>query len=232
MDGIILVGGKGTRLRSVVADRPKPLAPINEEPFLDILLSYLAKTKMFSRVILASGHMGDQIERRYQSHSFPFEIIFSVEESPLGTGGAIQHCLPFISSDVLFVCNGDSYVSADLPKAFSFHMEHAGIGTLIARKVNQVARYGALVVSSDQRITGFTEKGGDGSGIINAGMYFFNKEPFEQLAFPEKFSLEEKGFPRMIEHGLFAFESNSSFIDIGTPESFAEAQHFFTEIVT
>lgn len=231
MDAILLVGGKGTRLKQLVSDRPKPLALVQEIPFLDILLSFLADQHLFTNVILAAGYMGEQIASQYRTHSYPFALSCIIEPEPLGTGGAIEHCLPHVESETFFVCNGDSYIAADLHPLATFHENHSGIGTLLTREVEDTSRYGTIETDSNGAITRFIEKGKEGRGHINAGIYFFRKAPFLQMNFPKKFSIEEEGFPKMIHHGLYSFSSNGSFIDIGTAESYSTAQQFFTEII-
>lgn len=230
MDAIILVGGKGTRLQRLVSDRPKPLAIINGTPFLDILLRYLDQQHVFSHVILSGGYLGTQIAERYSSNEYSFTISIVIESVPLGTGGAIQHCLSETQTESFFVCNGDSFVSVDLQSTLTFHNSHNGIGTIVTREVEDTARFGRIESDSTNRISQFLEKGREGRGSINAGMYFFRRDKFLEMDFPDKFSLEQDGFPKMIHKDLYSFCSQGPFIDIGTEESYLQAQQFFTEM--
>ncbi len=219
MDAIILAGGMGTRLRSVVSDCPKPLAPIADIPFLDYLLQQLSGK--ISRAILAVGYKGDPIIERYSELDFGFPILFSEEDSPLGTGGAACKAASLAKSDTIWVLNGDSYFAISFGE---MEKAHRGDVTIACRKVEDVSRYGSLKLEQE-RIVAFEEKGGVKAGWINGGIYLLKKE----LLLEEKraaFSLEHDFFPQLLlsHKELFAYRSAANFIDIGTPASYQRAE--------
>ena len=130
MDAIILAGGLGTRLRKVLPDIPKPLAPVNGRPFLDALLEYLDCSENIGKVVLATGHLAEAIMDRYADAQYHFPIVFSREESLLGTGGAIKYALPLTSGDDVIVINGDTYADVDIRALLKFHREKNGAATI------------------------------------------------------------------------------------------------------
>jgi D-glycero-alpha-D-manno-heptose 1-phosphate guanylyltransferase len=217
IDCIILAGGLGTRLRPVVSDRPKPLARINGVPFLDLLLAQV--TPVVEKVIFAVGHLGEQIVTKYPEH------LFSFENKPLGTGGAIQKALSQVSSEYVLVMNGDSYIEFDLPSFLTAHREKNADATILFRSIPDASRYGLLKMDGE-KIIGFEEKKSSAKeGLINAGVYLFRKDLLEELMLGESFSLERDVFPLLLKKRLFGYPSNGLFIDIGTPESYLEAQN-------
>src|SRR5882672_1678490 len=166
MDAIVLAGGLGTRLRSVVSNLPKPMAPVGGRPFLDLLLGSL-KTKGITRVILSIGHMSDVIISYFQKNSLGMELVFEVEPSPLGTGGAIAAALRHVHSDCVLVINGDTYLDLDI-KAVCSMWPGDRTPIVVARAVPNTERFGRLDVA-DGRITRFIGSGIQGAGFINAG---------------------------------------------------------------
>jgi NDP-sugar pyrophosphorylase family protein len=227
LDAIILAGGKGTRLRSVVADRPKPLAQVDGKPFLDILLEQLAAFAEVRTVVLATGYLADMIRERYEGNRrFGFEIRLSPEEQPLGTGGALLAALPMVESDNILVLNGDSYVDVDLRRLVSFHASQGAALTMTVVEVVDTSRYGSVELdSSKARVVGFTEKGDRGGpGFINAGCYLFSREVLSTRRRGPS-SLERDIIPELRD-GTFAYVSTGRFIDIGTPESYRQAPEY------
>ena len=159
MDVIILAGGLGTRLQSVVNDVPKPLALINQKPFLDILLDQLAGFGSIKKVVLAVCHRADQIISRYSVLKYPFEIEFSIEEEPLGTGGAVIQALSFCDDEDVLVLNGDSYVDFNLTSLLSFHKKNKSLFTVKLIKVENGDHYGRVEFEPQTcKVTTFREK--------------------------------------------------------------------------
>lgn len=225
---IILVGGLGTRLRQVVPDLPKPLAPVAGRPFLAWLLDACADAGL-RRVILATGYRAHQIEEQVGDRWRDMEVVHSVEESPLGTGGAIRQALAYVRGDGVHLANGDTFLRYD-PRALEDATRARGcvLGIALAA-VDDVGRYGAVEVA-DGRVVGFREKGGVGAGLINAGSYFLAAEGFARL--PDAagaWSFEEQVLrPWSAAGQVAAFERTSDFIDIGVPEDYARAQSLFS----
>ncbi len=235
IDAIVLVGGRGVRLSSMVSDVPKPLAPVKGHPFLDILLDQLDQFGTIRKVVLAVGHRAEQIIDRYgANHSYRFEIAFSAEESPLDTGGAAQKALPLTGSAQVLILNGDSYVEFDLAKLREAHQASKATATLVVVKAETVERYGSVVIDMQtMRILQFKEKGADrGAGWINAGCYLMNRSSFDPVENVRPMSLERERLPSLVsEETAYAHLSAGKFIDIGTPESYGRATDFFQELV-
>ena len=230
-EAIILCGGKGTRLKEVVNDVPKPLAPIDGIPFLSILMKYL-KAQGIERVILATGYMHEKIENLYGNCYEGMEIVYSVEQNPLGTGGAIANALRKIKSENVLVLNGDSVIKfqlneikkqfGEIKKQFSEIKFHS---LLILKPMERVERYGA-VKTFENRVTAFEEKSFKEQCLINTGVYILNKEIFNDKAENEVFSFEKDFLEKEVEKGsLFGMECKGFFIDIGVPEDYAAAQN-------
>jgi D-glycero-alpha-D-manno-heptose 1-phosphate guanylyltransferase len=221
MEAIVLAGGLGTRLRSVVSNVPKPMAPVGGRPFLDLLLASL-ETKGITRVILAVGHMSDIIISYFQNNSLGMELIFEVERSPLGTGGAIAAALRRVNSDCVLVLNGDTYLDLDINAVRSMW---PGDGTpiVVARTVPDTERFGRLDVANG-RITRFIGSGIQGAGIINAGTYLIPTNVFLGENLPEKFSFEQDFLCKRPPLSLRVFVALGQFIDIGVPDDYARAQ--------
>lgn len=227
---VVLAGGLGTRLRSVVADRQKVAAEVNGEPFIHKILRQLRDHGVRS-VILCVGHLAETVERSV-SGSFPeLEIIYSREISPLGTAGAVKQALTRTNSGEVLILNGDSFLDADLTAFLQvWHSSDYPMGMLL-REVADVSRYGRVTFDENGRVLSFDEKGKySGKGHINAGIYAAELTFLEGLLTAETGSLEKEYFPELAKRGqLFGYPVEARFIDIGTPESYAEAQKFFKE---
>lgn len=227
-DAIILAGGLGTRLREAVPDRPKPLAPIQGVAFLDLLLDQLERSGVIDQIILAIGYKAETIVDHYHKQNRKVPIVFSVEEKPLGTGGAIKRALALTQTSPLFVLNGDSYLSCSLDKMLQDFRFPA---SLAYTHVENASRYGQIEIDSSERITAFREKDQtDRPGWINGGIYLFDRSIFESR--PEVFSLEKDLLPALlVDGGVFGFRATDLFIDIGTPASFAAAQNLLKPLI-
>jgi D-glycero-alpha-D-manno-heptose 1-phosphate guanylyltransferase len=223
-DVLILAGGLGTRLRAEVPGLPKPLAPVAGRPFLAYLLDRYAALGM-QRVILATGYLGERVEQAIGPRWGSMEVVYSREETPLGTGGALAQAVRLSSGAGLHVCNGDTYLEY-APSA----LEDAAAGLPIAialASVPDVGRYGEVEIGCG-RVKRFREKGGSGPGMINAGCYFLTSEGLAALPPLERFSFEQEVLQPWVERGrVGAMAETDRFIDIGVPEDFARAQQLF-----
>ena len=232
MQAILLCGGMGTRLRSVVADRPKPMADICGKPFLQYLLEML-RDKGITEVIFALGYMGEMIEEYFQDGSaFGLKIAYSYEEEPLGTGGAIRNALPKILEEEVLVLNADTYFPMDYQGLLCFHQENDGDFSLATRGVPDISRYGAVRRDAAGRILAWNEKLNDGAqplaGEINGGIYVMKKSLIAEI--PEgKQSLEQDCIPKWLSEGkrIFGLPFDGYFMDIGIPKDF---QQFITDV--
>lgn len=232
MQAILLCGGMGTRLRSVVSDRPKPMADICGKPFLQYLLEML-RDKGITEVIFALGYMGEMIEEYFQDGSaFGLKITYSYEEEPLGTGGAIRNALPKILEEEVLVLNADTYFPMDYQGLLRFHQENDGDFSLATRVVPDISRYGAVRRDAAGRILVWNEKLGDGgqplAGEINGGIYVMKKSLIAEI--PEgKQSLEQDCIPKWLSEGkrIFGLPFEGYFMDIGIPKDY---QQFITDV--
>jgi NDP-sugar pyrophosphorylase family protein len=222
---VLLVGGKGTRLQSVVSSKPKPLAPVGEKSFLHLLIRQL-RSQGIRELVMCTGYLADQIESELgDGRALDVAIQYSKEESPLGTAGALKLAEPLISghSDFL-VMNGDSFLEMDITRFVEFHHAHRGPISIAVRRVENAARYGTVEVNGKHQVTGFKEKTGSATpGLVNGGVYVFKSSLLESVPSGPS-SLERDVLPHMLDRGAYAQEQQGMFIDIGTPEDYARAQ--------
>src|SRR6266550_7650378 len=224
----VLCGGQGTRLRPVLADRPKSMALISGTPFLQLLLERLGSQGV-DDVILGTGYMAEKIESYFGSgNKLAMRIRYSREHEPRGTGGALKLAEPLISDPVL-VLNGDSYVEWSLnPMLELFRAKDADI-VVVLQAVADVTRYGSVALDHDGRVTEFIEKGiRAGPGLINAGVYLLRKQIVRGLPAGTAISLEKDVFPRLLDRGVYGLISTGLFIDIGIPDDLRRAQGLLT----
>jgi len=218
---VILAGGFGTRLRSEVPDLPKPLAPVAGRPFLAYLLDRYAAAGM-TRAILATGYMGDVVEQTIGGRWNGMDVLYSREEAPLGTGGAIAAAARHSSGHGLHVCNGDTYLEYS-PIALEAAAEGLSMAIALAR-VPDVSRYGTVDVEQG-RVLQFHEKRPGGGGLINAGSYFLSAAALGALPADGAFSFEKEVLEPAAAKGLVgALVDTAAFIDIGVPADFHRAQ--------
>ena len=224
---VILAGGLGTRLRSVVADRPKILAPIAGKPFLSYLLDQLEKIHI-RYAILCTGYLGDMVQESLGNKYKSIKLAYSHESVPLGTGGAVKFAKGLFKSDHILVMNGDSYCTADLNKFWEWHVKKESNATLLLTHVPDTGRYGQVTTAKNGLLEYFAEKGDEhGPGWINAGVYFLNCDFVSSIPSGRSLSLEKEIFPEWIGHNIYGYRSEGSFLDIGIPEDYKAAEEFF-----
>lgn len=223
---MVLVGGLGTRLRPVVADRPKPLAPVDGEPFLARVLDQLAAAQC-RRAILCTGHLGEQIEREFGPRHGELELVWSHEPVALGTAGALRHALDRCSDDAFLVLNGDSYCDLDVAAFVATARATGGGPALVAAAVADTRRYGRVEHDARGRVTAFTEKGVPGPGHVYAGLLWLPRTAVAALPQGRPAALERDVLPDLIATGLVAFVTDAPFLDIGVPADYAGASAFF-----
>ncbi|MBF0205836.1 MAG: nucleotidyltransferase family protein [Oligoflexia bacterium] len=238
---VILAGGIGSRLQTVVNDRPKVMAPIGGRPFITYLFDQLLAAK-FRAVTLSTGYMSDYIEKKlghgYLGHGHKdLQIDYSRETNALGTGGALrlalEQCERGASSDddfdSILVMNGDSYLDIDIVEYLIWFRAKKYANALVLNCVENTARFGTVTVSDQEEIISFREKTGmEVAGVINAGIYLLSRCALLSLPLNKNFSLEKDVFPTLTnQKKLHGFISSSRFIDIGIPEDYAKARTFF-----
>jgi NDP-sugar pyrophosphorylase family protein len=228
-DVTILAGGLGTRIRSVLGDTPKLLAPIGNLTLLDILLARLAEQGA-ARVVLALGRGADAVTAHLQKVSPPLEIVVAVEPEPLGTAGALRHIRPLLHSEVVVAMNGDTLVDLDL-NLLPMRLAESGASAVLACvEVENTARFGRVKVSADEFVEGFAEKGHPGPGAISAGVYGLAPAFFERLAASPGSSLENDFLQTAPPRSLAVVRTTGRFVDIGTPEGLAEGVRLFDPV--
>jgi D-glycero-alpha-D-manno-heptose 1-phosphate guanylyltransferase len=227
---VVLAGGMGTRLRTVVADKPKVLAPVAGRPFLAYLLDQLRDAGI-RRVVLSTGHLAEQFSDAIGDSYRDMEVAYAEEESPLGTGGAIKFAGGLASTDHLLVMNGDSYFDVDLAGYLDWHRRGRNDASLLLVRVPDAARYGAVVLDDDGRVTAFLEKQSNlGSGLINAGIYALRREMLARI--PDgKCSIERDVFPKWLgQFQVNGLATDGEFIDIGIPEDYHRSHEFIRRV--
>ncbi|MDR2408383.1 MAG: nucleotidyltransferase family protein [Bacteroidales bacterium] len=227
---IILVGGQGTRLRSVVNDLPKPMALVGEKPFLEYLLYYL-HVQGCLHCVLSVGYRHEVIENYFGNQYKNMKLDYAIEEEPLGTGGGVKNSLRFITHNNFFLLNGDSFFDVDLNQLAEFHLSQKSSITLSVKEMHHVDRYGTLDIEND-RIVSFNEKQLIEKGFINAGVYVVSKHVFDNKYICKKRFSFEKDILEAYVHTLpfYAFSSDGYFIDIGIPEDYQKAQSELKEV--
>jgi NDP-sugar pyrophosphorylase family protein len=225
-DAIILCGGAGKRLRGVTGEAPKSLATIGDRPFLDLLLHQLQR-HCCQRVILAVGYQRELIRSHLGDSAHGMTLEYSIESTPLGTGGALRNAVDLITSDCVLMMNGDSYTDANLSAfANDFYAARADMSVLVVPADGRVD-CGLVSVDSTGRVLGFAEKQRAlGNFYVNAGIYMAPKSILRDVAPGVRVSLEEELFPRWLADGKYirAFRHPGSCVDIGTPERYQIAQ--------
>lgn len=226
IDTLILCGGKGTRLQSIVPDKPKILADIGGAPFIKYLFNYL-EIKGIKRIILCTGYMHDQIEEWVKSsYHGNLDILFSREKRSLGTAGATKNAAKYLQSEHFFVLNGDTFTKVNYIDLMGFFFQKKALGAISVVRKPKSDRYGRISMDKHNKITSFNEKISDGKGLINAGVYIFPIEIIELIPNNQFSSFDDDIFPLLVKYkdkGLYGFFINEFFIDIGTPSSYQKA---------
>jgi NDP-sugar pyrophosphorylase family protein len=223
--GAILAGGLGRRLRTVVADRPKVLAPVHGRPYLTYLLDQVAAAGV-GEVVLLTGYLSDQVQSALGRTYAGMRLDYSAEPDPLGTAGALRLALARLPRPNVLVLNGDSYCDVALTDFWSFHCRQAANLSLVLTRVADSSRYGRVHLAPDERIVRFEEKlAAGGAGWINAGVYLMKRSLIEEIPVDRPVSLEREMFPLWAGNKrCCGFTCAARFLDIGTPESYAEAE--------
>jgi D-glycero-alpha-D-manno-heptose 1-phosphate guanylyltransferase len=220
---VVLAGGRGERLQSVVPDLPKPMAPVGGRPFLEYILDRLVDAGL-TEVILSVGYKAEVIEEHFGQAYRSLQIRYSRESYPLGTGGAMALALTGDDSSPALVLNGDTLVDIDYPALMAWYVQTPTQVAIVLRHVPDVSRYGAVVLLGE-RVVEFQEKGQQGPGLVNAGVYIVGPKIFSQYGSREHFSFETDILqPYCRELEPRAFVTQGYFIDIGTPSDYERAQ--------
>ena len=232
IDVIILAGGLGTRLRQVVSELPKCMAPVCGKPFLSYLLDYL-KNFNVGKVILSVGYLRDSIIQFIdnQKDNYKFDFDFAVEETPLGTGGGIKLALTKATSENVMVLNGDTFFDVDVNALVMNHLHSKKDITLALKPMENFERYGNVILDENGNVVEFQEKKFCAKGQINGGVYVMKRENDMMDGLPEKFSFETEVLQKQAKIlNINGFVCDSYFIDIGIPEDYAKANIEFEKM--
>jgi len=225
IDVIILAGGLGTRLRSVLPNLPKPMAPVADRPFLAYLLDYLILQNVSNKFFLSVGYEYQKIIDYFGDNYQSCNLIYSVEHTPLGTGGGIKLALNQSETEQVLIVNGDTLFNVNLQEMRDFHIRQEADMTLALRPLENFERYNNVRLNENDRVVEFEEKKLKNKGLINGGIYILNKHLLERFTLPEKFSFEEDFLkPYINKIKVFGFVSNQYFIDIGIPVDYQKSQ--------
>lgn len=214
MEAIILAGGLGTRLKSVISDIPKPMAPVGEKPFLEYILEFCLKNGI-THVVLAVSYKWEIIKEHFRDSYKGIKLDYSVENEPLGTGGAIKQALGYISQNECYIINGDTFFDIDLGKMNLWNSKIC----MALKEMKDFDRYGSVKVQNELVIA-FDEKKFQSSGYINGGIYLLVKNIFENFSLNAKFSFEEFMETNFKELEARAKIFDDYFIDIGIPNDY------------
>lgn len=224
-EAIVLAGGFGTRLRKVVSDVPKPMAPMDDKgtPFLALVMHKLAEQGI-SRVILSVGYMAEVIQKYFGNTFEGMTIDYVIEDSPLGTGGAVKKALGICNEDNVFVLNGDTFLDVSLAELKQLHEHTNADFTLVAREMSNFDRYGVLALDEANRVLNFGEKEYCMHGYINGGVYCLRRGLIDDMR-ENVFSLEKDFLEAKVDQlHIHAYKTNSYFIDIGIPADYSRAK--------
>jgi D-glycero-alpha-D-manno-heptose 1-phosphate guanylyltransferase len=223
-EAIILAGGLGTRLRSVVPNLPKCMAFVNSKPFLTYVINHLLAQGV-DRFIFSLGYKSEAIidflEKAFPSLSY--KVV--VEDEPLGTGGAIKKACSATESSSVLVTNGDTLFTIEVKSVADLHESYNVHCTLSLKPMKNFDRYGVVEIDGNHVIKSFREKQHYDSGLINGGMYILNVNNFLKEDLPEKFSFEKDYLEQFFnQRKMLGIEQDQYFIDIGIPQDYARAQ--------
>jgi len=228
IDTVILCGGLGTRLKDLTQNLPKPMVDIHGQPFLDILINY-ASSFGFNRFILCSGYKAEVISKYYSEKKDGIEYVFSKEEVPLGTGGALVNATKLIRSKVFLGLNGDSICQVNLKNFYNFHLSKKAKVSIALTSTDDPGDYGCITLNEHHEIIQFNEKSTSKTNrnLINTGIYLIDRELIDSFPLNKKISLEYDMFPAFTNNTLYGYIDNAQLFDIGTPERLDKLKKHF-----
>lgn len=228
-DAVILAGGLGTRLRSEIGEFPKVLAPVNGKPFLSFVLDYLQKNGI-ETVVLSVGYKAELIQQEFGDNYKGLKLIYAIESSPLGTGGAMKLALEKNKAEMLFILNGDTFFDIDLKVLENFHLQNKSTCTLALKKMKNVDRYGNVEIDPAGKILAFSEKKFREEAVINGGIYCINRGILIHYPVNTPFSFETNYLENKPQaKNIFGKLFDNYFMDIGVPEDYQQFQKDHTK---
>lgn len=230
-EAIILAGGFGKRLRSVINDIPKPMANINNKPFLEYLITKLSKQGI-NKIIFSVGYKYEIIQNYFGNIYNNISFIYAIEEEPLGTGGAIRNALNFVNNNDVFIVNGDTFFNINYINLFNFHKSKSSKLSIALKNISYTERYGSVEINQDNKIISFLEKAPKSNVLINGGIYLVNKFFIHSLETPKTFSFEKDFIEKYFDnYDFYGLPFDNYFIDIGIPEDYIKACKEFNKLL-
>jgi len=229
-EAIVLAGGFGTRLKEIVKEVPKPMANVNNKPFLYYLFKLLRRNGI-QKIILSVGYKAEIIQAYFGEKFDEMDIVYSYEGAPLGTGGGLKKATLHTTSDYFFALNGDTFFDINLQDLGNFikNNNHCDIA-LALKSMTNFDRYGTVRIDNLNTVVSFEEKKQVQSGLINGGVYCLKKQVFSNIT-DEKFSFEKDVLEKMgRQFSILGIPSDKYFIDIGVPEDYYKAQDDFKKM--
>lgn len=228
MEVIILAGGLGTRLRSVVKDIPKPMALVNNKPFLEYILNWLSQYSI-TKIIISAGYKSESIINYFGTEFNNIPIQYAIEKEPLGTGGGILNAMAQVRDENVLIVNGDTYFPIDIDVLFSEHLRLNGQITIALKTMTDFDRYGSVSMDTNSNILQFHEKTATKQGLINGGIYILNRKFIQKHNLPRKFSFENVILEKeVINNRIKGKQFSDQFLDIGIPEDYNKADLLFS----
>jgi D-glycero-alpha-D-manno-heptose 1-phosphate guanylyltransferase len=228
-EAIILAGGLGTRLRSAVPDLPKCLAPVGGRPFIAYVTDYFRREGI-QKFIFALGYKSDHFDAFFNAEFPDGGYDISLEEEPLGTGGAIRQACERANGTTVLILNGDTFFRIGLQNLVEFHTAKQADCTLCLKPMRDFDRFGVVELAPDARISRFREKQPYAKGLINGGVYALEKAALLSKEWPKVFSFEKDYLEAGDTARLFGLVQDHYFIDIGIPEDYSTVQHQLNEL--
>lgn len=232
-DLILLAGGLGTRLRSILTEgQPKALSLVGSRPFLNHLLDYFYQQGI-RHITLALGYGAESICSHVESIQLPegMKIKYSVENTPLGTGGAIRLAVNKTQSNSIFVCNGDTITDLNLQQLYDYHNKKQATVTVALCKVDDCSRYGQVRTNRNGKVISFREKTDSPEhGVVNVGVYVVRRELLQELPEGTNLSWETDCIPNYCNRQMYGIALCNKFLDIGVPDSLRSAGKFLERL--
>jgi D-glycero-alpha-D-manno-heptose 1-phosphate guanylyltransferase len=228
LTAIILAGGMGTRLRSVVPHVPKPMALVGDRPFIEYQMDYWIYQGV-TQFILSLGYKKEVFLNHFGNQYRSIPLIYAVEEEPLGTGGGLLHAAQDLKHPFL-VLNGDTFFEVELHKLLDFHQSHRSAWTFTVFRSEETSRYMGLTINKNNEILEFHSDLEGSERIVNGGAYLVDPSIIAATTHlnGQSLSLEDELLPILKHQGIkfFGYESAGNFLDIGLPEDYLKASDF------
>lgn len=232
MKAVILVGGRGTRLRPLTVTTPKPMVPLANKPFVSFVLEHL-RDHGIREVVFSMGYLPDRIESYFgDGKDFGLKITYITEDRPLGTAGAVKNVEEYVQDGDFLVLNGDILTDLDLRDLIDYHNQNKAVGTIALTPVEDPTAYGLVRTGEDGSVLGFLEKPSwdqIDTNLINAGTYVLGSDVFDLIPPGVEYSFERGVFPKLVGNGLYGYRSDAYWMDIGTPEKYLQAHYDILE---